>query len=392
MAMGSAPDAITVADGGGDLTAPMLKIMSVPVVEIIPIERRYICGVNSCKLFYQRFRQTERAPKCSVLLVHGFGEHVGRFYHVIEELIENGCDVHTIDLRGHGLSGGPRSDGRFEDFLNDIGQLHRVALAASPTLPVFLYGQSMGGMLVLAYALLDKERRIRGVIATAPWLRLAPSVQPKWWKVSLLKLGWPLFQEFLLSSNVDPCSLSSVDGVASAAINDRLVLPFITVRLAFQIIHGASQTLKNAQNLQAPLLLFHGSSDQLTDALASAEFADAARSDDKTIRIFEGAYHEIHNDVDRSQLFFEVNKWLDDRCATQYAAGHDLPPRSFLAEVPSTLDRLCRTLRRRTLRHGFLQLLGGYILGVVIASRRGRSRRIALLWPIRFLYLLISTF
>jgi hypothetical protein len=84
MAMGSAPDAITVADGGGDLTAPMLKIMSVPVVEIIPIERRYICGVNSCKLFYQRFRQTERAPKCSVLLVHGFGEHVGRFYHVIE--------------------------------------------------------------------------------------------------------------------------------------------------------------------------------------------------------------------------------------------------------------------------------------------------------------------
>lgn len=98
------------------------------------------------------------------------------------------------------LSGGPRADGLFADFINDIGQLHRIATAASPRLPVFLYGQSMGGMLAISYALHDTEHRLRGVIATSPWLRLSRIVQPKWWKVLLLKVSWPLFQEFLISS------------------------------------------------------------------------------------------------------------------------------------------------------------------------------------------------
>eukprot|EP00474_Spongospora_subterranea_P004799 CRZ05257.1 hypothetical protein [Spongospora subterranea] len=368
-----------------------LKIMSVPTVDISPVERRYICGVNSCKLFYQRFHRPGLTHKCSLLLIHGFGEHVGRFYHVILELIDARCDVHTIDLRGHGLSGGPRSDGNFDDFINDISILHRIALTSAPKLPVFLYGQSMGGMLVLAYALLDKTQRIRGVIATSPWLRLSRLVQPKWWKIALLKLGWPLFQEFLLSSNVDPCSLSSVDGVASAAINDRLVLPYITVRMAFQIISGAQNTLKHASILTTPLLLIHGSSDQLTDGNATLEFADAASSSDKTVRIYQGAFHEIHNDIDRSQLFTEVNEWVDIRCSSQFSTDDNHEELSPGRTLVSRMDDLNVSLARRkwAARLAFLVLF--YLAGLGMARRKAPNVRAALAWPIRLFYLTIST-
>lgn len=357
---------------------------------IEPVERRYLYGVKGCKLLYRRFRRRNLVSKCVVLLIHGFGEHVGRFSHVIEMMIDAACDVHSIDLRGHGLSGGPRADGFFTDFIDDIGLLHRVASEASPTLPVFLYGQSMGGMLVLSYAIRRKNHNIRGVISTSPWLRLSPGVQPAWWKGLLLRFSGALFHEFLISSNVDPCSLTNVEHVVSAAIHDRLVLPFMTVRLAQQIMGGARQTLRCAEDMHVPMLLIHGGQDALTNAEASLEFGRRASSCDKTVRIYRGACHEIHNDLDRQQLFDEVSSWISERSTSMpvLAAPAVLKIENILEGVDEVkVDFVNRNVSRssRTLF---------WLLYIAIAYRYYRrepsSRFSALIWPLHLLKWLLA--
>jgi alpha-beta hydrolase superfamily lysophospholipase len=272
----------------------------------------YIPAQDGTLLLYKRYDPppSDKAI-ASVLLIHGFGEHHGRFLHVVQVLVEAKCVVHVIDLRGHGLSGGARADGRFTSFTNDIEMIHR---RVDQEIPCFLYGHSMGGLLVLYYALfVQKYARIDGVIAASPWIKLHKSVQPSFAKRFVLKLVGGMFDEFLLSSNVDPCSLSRRENVASEAIHDRLVLPFLTVRLAKQLLTHAEQLVDHANQFTLPLLMIHGGKDKLTSHAASMEFAELCASKDKTVRLFDNALHEIHNDKDALDLLQQVVDWIHAR-------------------------------------------------------------------------------
>ena len=308
---------------------PALVPVPVPVDPVLsaldPNEERYILANDKTKLLYRRF-DPSIAPKASVVLLHGFGEHAGRLIKVIQSLRSNALVVHTMDLRGHGLSGGGRASGTIDEFLDDIRLLH---LMADPKLPCFLYGQSMGGLLVLAYSMYVPRScrlHISGVIATSPWLRLHHSVRPPWFKKFVVThLIGNMFDEFFISSNVDPCSLSNLDFVASEAINDRLCLPLITVKMARDILSNAEHCLSQAHLMTIPVVIFHGALDRLTDHVASMEFIQKASAGDKTCRIFVNAFHEIHNDSDAQFLFQEVGYWISQRLSPSSAPSKEFP-------------------------------------------------------------------
>ncbi|NOZ00068.1 MAG: alpha/beta hydrolase [Chloroflexi bacterium] len=252
----------------------------------------------------------ERQPKAAVCLVHGHGEHIGRYAHVAAALNEAGYALLGFDLRGHGQSDGTRGHTpSYDALLDDITTFLAQAEERYPGLPRFLYGHSMGGNLVLNYAL-RRKTDLKGVIATGPWLRLA--FEPPAIQVFLGKTMNKIFPGFVQTSGLETAALSRDPAVISAYENDPLVHDKISARLFVSMYESGLWALEHAAEFPLPLLLMHGSADRLTSAEASRQFAETA-GENVTLRIWDGWYHEIHNEPEKAQVFESIIRWLDEQ-------------------------------------------------------------------------------
>ncbi len=242
-----------------------------------------------------------------VCLMHGLGEHSGRYAHVTAALTGAGLVSSALDLRGHGKSPGQRGHVQsYEIFMEDIQCLLDEAVRRFPGKPIFLYGQSLGGNLALNFALRRKPN-LAGVIVTAPWLRLA--FEPPKPRVILAKVMsrlWPTF------SNVCGCeaaALSRDPAVVQRFTEDPLAHDLISARMFMEISRAGLWALEHAAELSLPLLIMHGSADRLTSAKASRQFAErAGRS--CAMKIWDGAYHELHNEPEKDAVLAHVLAWL----------------------------------------------------------------------------------
>jgi alpha-beta hydrolase superfamily lysophospholipase len=246
--------------------------------------------------------------KAVVLLVHGLGEHVGRYEHVAAAFTERGYALLGFDLRGHGKSGGPRGHTpSYQALMDDITEFIKQADTRFPGLPRFLYGHSLGGNLVLNYVLRCRPN-LPGVLVTGPWLELA--FQPPASQVKLGKIMNGVFPGFTQKSNLNTKGLSHDQAVVTAYERDPLVHDKITARLFVTTYESGLWALEHAAEFPLPILLMHGSADPITSAKASQLFAERA-GDKVTVRIWDGMYHEIHNEFDQAQVFKVMLDWLD---------------------------------------------------------------------------------
>ena len=250
-------------------------------------------------------------PRAVVVLTHGFGEHCGRYTGLAEALNAAGFLLVAYDLRGHGLSEGPRGFvPRYEDFLDDLERVIAAATRAQPALPLFVFGHSMGGNIVLNYAL-RRPAGIRGVLASGPWLRLAS--QPPGWKLLLGKLTAVLAPKLALPAAVDPGVLSHDELQVRAYVNDLLVHGTMTARLFAEVTSAGGWALAHAPDLTLPVLLMHGGGDRLTDPRATEEFHRHAGSGDKSLRVYPGQFHEILNETDPAPVLRDIIEWIEAR-------------------------------------------------------------------------------
>jgi acylglycerol lipase len=250
----------------------------------------------------------EGKPKAVVALVHGHGEHVGRYAHVAAALTAQGYVLMGFDLRGHGKSGGPRGHTpSYAALMDDIAAFLDQVEERYPGLPRFLYGHSLGGNLVINYALRRKPD-LCGVIATGPWLKLA--FEPPAAQVTLGKLMNGIAPGFTQHSNLNTKGLSHDAAVVTAYENDPLVHDKISARLFVEIYNTGLWALEHAAELSLPLLLMHGSADPITSAKASQEFA-AKAGEMVTLKIWPDMYHEIHNESAQAEVFKTMLAWLD---------------------------------------------------------------------------------
>ena len=246
--------------------------------------------------------------KAVVLLVHGLGEHVGRYEHVAAAFTERGYALLGFDLRGHGKSGGPRGHTpSYQALMDDITEFIKQADTRFPGLPRFLYGHSLGGNLVLNYVLRCRPN-LPGVLVTGPWLELA--FQPPAFQVKLGKIMNGVFPGFTQKSNLNTKGLSHDQAVVTAYERDPLVHDKITARLFVTTYESGLWALEHAVKFPLPILLMHGSADPITSAKASQLFAERA-GDKVTVKIWDGMYHEIHNEFDQAQVFKVMLDWLD---------------------------------------------------------------------------------
>lgn len=278
--------------------------------------REFECRIMDGAVLYAREWQPERSqPRGVIILVHGLGEHSGRYAEMAAEFTRAGFALSTFDLRGHGQSSGRRGDTpSYARLLDDLDCFRRDSVKRFPDLPAFLYGHSLGGNLVLNYVLCQQPE-LAGVIVTSPWLRLA--VEPPAVLKALVRFISKLWPTLSLSKGPDSKAFSHDPAIINAYKDDPLVHHKISLRLFTAMDQAASWARENPGQFNIPLLLMHGGADRITSSQATREFA-AGVPEDCTLKIWQGLYHELHNELEKKEILAYVIKWLNSRSLQEF--------------------------------------------------------------------------
>lgn len=258
------------------------------------------------QLYAQAWRPDGEA-RAVVCLVHGLGEHSGRYAHVGQALCDAGYALLACDLRGHGKTPGPRGHVPSLDAgMDDITLLLDEGARRFAGLPRFLYGHSLGATLALNYALRRKPQ-IAGVIATGPVLKmLQPVAAGKLLTGKFLARALPVFR---MGNDLDRTGLSRDPEVVRRYVEDPLVHDRVSARLGIDLIESGEWALEHAAEFALPLLLMHGTADRITWAECSRQFASKVKGD-CTFRLWQGFYHELHNEPEQKEVLDFVIGWL----------------------------------------------------------------------------------
>ncbi|SFJ41915.1 Lysophospholipase, alpha-beta hydrolase superfamily [Paenibacillus sp. UNC496MF] len=245
-----------------------------------------------------------------IALVHGMGEHVGRYEHVAEMFTDAGYAVLGFDQVGHGRTTGKRGHTKsYPALLDGVDALLAEAKKRYPGTPVFLYGHSMGGNVALNYVLRRKPG-ICGAIVTGPWLRLAFNPPPL--QLIVARVVNRLFPAYTNERPMVGDHLTSDPAMIKRYQEDPLGHGSITARFFLSVQGAGLWALKHASEWRLPLLLMHGGSDKVTSIQASRQFADEAGAL-CTFMEWPGYKHELHNELDREEVFDVMRDWLDER-------------------------------------------------------------------------------
>lgn len=254
--------------------------------------------------------QYEPSIKAVVCLVHGMGEHTGRYNHVAQMLTREGYAVFGFDQRGHGRTEGKRGHTpNYEALLEGIDLMLDEAERKYPDLPRFLYGHSMGGNLTLNY-LLRRKPKLTGAVVTGPWLKLA--FKPPSLEAAAGRLMEWIFPSFTSNRPMVADHLTSDPEMIKRYVNDKLRHGQITARFFFSVQKAGLWALAHASELEVPLLLMHGGDDQVTSMKASKLFSEQSGSL-STWREWPGFKHELHNELGREEVFTVIREWIKQR-------------------------------------------------------------------------------
>ena len=274
----------------------------------------YIRGASGHPIFYNRWRPDEH-PRGIVLILHGLGEHGGRYRHLVAGLVQAGYAVYAHDHHGFGRSGGARAyvDG-FHDYLFDISQVLSMARRRDPGLTCCLYGHSMGGLLGLLYLMETPGAADLAVIAS-------PSLQPQ--SLSpvnrLLKLILVTLHQakptltFQQRGSLDVLSRDWEE--VQRALKDSLGVRHRSARWVVEFFRATQEVRERAAEVKLPILMMQGLADAVVSPAATQAFFSHTSSADKTLRLYEGYFHELHNDLGRERPLAAVIDWLDARCS-----------------------------------------------------------------------------
>jgi alpha-beta hydrolase superfamily lysophospholipase len=258
------------------------------------------------------FSQTWYAPvkqKAVINLIHGLSDHSSRYDMWARRLAQAGFTVRSFDLRGHGRSEGKR--GYCKDYsvmITDIDDFIRKGKDLFPDLPFFFYGHSMGGNLLINYAIRNHHFNADGLIITSPWLELVK--QQSKTKVIAASIVGEILPGLMVNNDLRPEDISRDLRVVHNYRTDKYSFNKINIRFALQTIEAGHKASISIYKINVPLLVMHGSDDRITSCKASKNFVRNAGQRTTFIE-WQGCYHELHNDIDRDKVFEALVLWLN---------------------------------------------------------------------------------
>ena len=258
---------------------------------------------------YQQTWKPDAQIRAAVLLIHGLGEHSGRYVHVADHLTRRGFAVFTLDHYGHGKSDGHTGFvERFSVYLDGVDALLEKAKAEHPSLPLFLLGHSMGGLIAATW-LLKNTDAVRACVLSGPALKTDQA--PPAFLLALNRLLSALVPT-LPMIQLDASGVSRDPAVVEAYVNDPLVFHGkLTARLIAELSATMADTLSRAAEIRTPLIIMHGEQDLLTSPAGSQEMFDGVSSEDKTLKLYPGLYHEIFNEPEQDAVLADMSAWLE---------------------------------------------------------------------------------
>lgn len=248
------------------------------------------------------------ATKAIVIIVHGIGEHMGRYRHIAHFLTQQGYAVYGLDHRTHGKSGGePRVYiTNFDQVVADLKQY--VGMIDHPGKRLFIYGHSMGSFISLNY-LLKYQLGLAGFISSGCPIMIDTQFPPL-----VAQIG-NLLDAFVPTVPLIPLELNAISrdpAVVAAYKADPLVHGGrVRVRMAVGYNNALKPLRQRLSELRLPMLILHGGADKIAPVSGSQLLYEKSSSPDKTLKIYPGLYHEIHNEPEQDTVLKDIGNWLD---------------------------------------------------------------------------------
>ena len=275
----------------------------------------WLDGKGGPRIFTRHWEPGEQ-PRASLVICHGVNSHGGQYLGAAAEFASRGFAVTALDLRGRGRSEGERfyADS-VDDYVSDLSRTIELARSKHPDLPVYLLGHSAGGVTSVSYAL-DYQDRLAGLICESFAFRVfAPNFVLKLLEgashiaphAHVLKLKMEDFSrdpEWVAQLNADPLTLGEVQPVQTVAA----------------LARAGERFEREFGRITLPVLILHGTADKATRPDGSQQFFDEAGSADKTLKLYDGYYHDLLNDLGKEQVFDEIVAWIDERVGPRIQA------------------------------------------------------------------------
>jgi alpha-beta hydrolase superfamily lysophospholipase len=272
------------------------------------------------ELYYQSWVAHDRPTRGTVVIAHGIGEHSSAYRTVVERLVPAGFALYGFDLRGHGRSPGQRAYiNSWDDYRQDLRAFMRFVQSQQPSQPLFLLGHSMGGIIVLDYALRYPEG-LRGVIAIGPAIGqivISPVL------MAIARLISRVRPTFSMKSGLDVTAISRDPQVIATYKADPLVHDVGTARLASESEKTVAWIQEHAADLRVPILVQHGEADHIALPDGSRRFVSNVSEPDKELHEYSGAFHQVHNDIGHDVAIADLLAWLEQHLSP--ASGDQNP-------------------------------------------------------------------
>ncbi len=253
----------------------------------------------------------ESESKAVIIIAHGVAEHIGRYAHVAAYWVEHGYAVYGYDHRGHGQSDGKR--GYFDSFshpINDFARYVDLVKTTQVDKPLFLYGHSMGTLIVLAYALRADRPELHGIITTGAPLAIDDNLPN--FVISAVRTINQVVPDAPLVS-IDVTGMSRDPAVLATWTTDPYVnLTLLRVRTTVGMLGTVRHIRAHLPDIGVPILIMHGEGDRIVDPSGSMQLYDGVSSDDKTIKLYAELYHELVNEPERQMILNDMLNWLDE--------------------------------------------------------------------------------
>lgn len=265
-------------------------------------------GIRDTKIYYQSWLP-EGDPMAVLLVVHGLAEHCGRYMNLVNHFLPMGYAVHGIDHIGHGKSDGTRVHvQRFEDFTDTLKIFFDMVRKWQPEKPIFLVGHSMGGLISAAY-LLEHQAELSGAVLSGPSVKVPDNISST--TIFLGKVFSTLMPKLGLLA-LEAQGVSRDPAVVEAYVNDPLVYTGkTTARLASELLKTMQRVCAEGARITLPVLIAQGGDDRLVDPSGAQLLYETIHSADKTIKVYDGLYHEVFNEPEHDQVLGDVEAWLE---------------------------------------------------------------------------------
>ncbi len=258
------------------------------------------------KLFANCWR-SKNEKGITILFIHGLGEHSGRYEHWAEKFTKQGYNFISFDLRGHGKSSGIRGHAKsIFSLLHDVDLLFHKAGEMFPEQKFILYGHSMGGSIALNH-IIRVNKPVSALIVSSPWLKMFK--EPPYPLISLISLLNKFIPHLTIKVPFQPEQISHDPEVVKNYKKDPLIHNKISIRLFHEMYYSGYHALRNVYKINYPFLLMHGTEDKITSPKTSENYV-MNTSERTSLKLWDGQYHELHNELIQDEVFHYIIQWL----------------------------------------------------------------------------------